>query len=404
MRCAMQIGKLVQEGAITIKTGPFGTQLKASEYQESGTPVLNVKNLGYGSVSSAKLDHVGSNTVERLRIHLLKKGDIVFGRKGAVDRHAYIDDESDGWMQGSDCIRLRVETDDINPRFLSYYFLTNKHKAFMVSMCSHGTTMASLNQNILEQIDFPFMEREYQDKITGSLEIIDEKIKVNQKINENLLQQAQAIFTQEFLVFDKVPDSWQEGSLLDIADYLNGIAMQKFRPKEGEQGLPVLKIKELRQGSCDANSELCSPSIKPEYIVHDGDVIFSWSGSLHVDLWCGGTCGLNQHLFKVTSSKYDKWFYYAWTNHHLDKFAAIAAGMATTMGHIKREELAKAEVLIPSKADYDRIGGLLAPLYDLVIANRIENRKLAALRDELLPQLMSGQIDVSEVSLLTKRN
>ncbi len=395
----MQIGKLVQEGAITIKTGPFGTQLKASEYQESGTPVLNVKNLGYGSVSSAKLDHVGSNTVERLRIHLLKKGDIVFGRKGAVDRHAYIDDESDGWMQGSDCIRLRVETADINPRFLSYYFLTNKHKAFMVSMCSHGTTMASLNQNILEQIDFPFLERKYQDKIAGSLEKIDEKIKVNQKINENLLQQAQAIFTQEFLSFDEMPEGWQESSLLGIADYLNGLAMQKYRPKEGEQGLMVLKIKELRQGSCDASSELCSPSIKPEYIVHDGDVIFSWSGSLLVDLWCGGTCGLNQHLFKVTSSKYDKWFYYAWTNHHLQKFVAIAADMATTMGHIKRDELAKAEVLVPPRSEYERIGSLLGPIYDLVISNRIENRILAALRDELLPQLMTGELDVSEVSL-----
>lgn len=187
--------------------------------------------------------------------------------------------------------------------------------------------------------------------------------------------------------------------MLGIAEYLNGLAMQKYRPKDDEEGLPVLKIKELRQGSCDSNSELCSPSIKPEYIVRDGDVIFSWSGSLLVDLWCGGTCGLNQHLFKVTSSIYDKWFYYAWTNHHLHKFAAIAADMATTMGHIKREELSKAEVLIPSQSDYDRIGGLLAPLYDLVIANRIENRKLASLRDELLPQLMSGQLDVSEVSL-----
>ena len=200
-------------------------------------------------------------------------------------------------------------------------------------------------------------------------------------------------------MLDSVPHGWKESSLLGIADYLNGLAMQKYRPKNDEQGLPVLKIKELRQGSYDANSELCSPSIKPEYIVHDGDVIFSWSGSLLVDLWCGGTCGLNQHLFKVTSSSYDKWFYYAWTNHHLQKFAAIAADMATTMGHIKREELAKAEVLIPSQSDYDRIGGLLAPLYDLVIANRIENRKLASLRDELLPQLMSGQLDVSEVSL-----
>lgn len=218
-------------------------------------------------------------------------------------------------------------------------------------------------------------------------------------LNKNLLEQAQTIFTEEFLSLDGVPEGWSESSLLGIADYLNGLAMQKFRPSDDEQGLPVLKIKELRQGSCDANSELCSPSIKPEYIVHDGDVIFSWSGSLLVDFWCGGTCGLNQHLFKVTSNKYDKWFHFAWTNHHLHKFSAIAADMATTMGHIKREELAKAEVLIPSQSDYDRIGGLLAPLYDLIIANRIENRKLASLRDELLPQLMSGQLDVSEVSL-----
>ena len=218
-------------------------------------------------------------------------------------------------------------------------------------------------------------------------------------LNKNLFDQAQAIFDQEFLAVDDIHADWQRSSLLGIADYLNGLAMQKYRPSEGEQGLPVLKIKELRQGTCDANSELCSPSIKPEYIVHDGDVIFSWSGSLLVDLWCGGTCGLNQHLFKVTSTIYDKWFYYAWTNHHLQKFAAIAADMATTMGHIKREELAKAEVLVPSRHDYDRIGGLLAPLYDLVISNRIENRKLASLRDGLLPQLMSGQIDISEVSL-----
>lgn len=217
--------------------------------------------------------------------------------------------------------------------------------------------------------------------------------------NKNLLAQAQAIFTEEFLSIDHIPDGWTESSLLGIADYLNGLAMQKFRPSGDEHGLPVLKIKELRQGSCDANSELCSPSIKPEYIVRDGDVIFSWSGSLLVDFWCGGTCGLNQHLFKVTSNDYDKWFYFAWTNHHLQKFVAIAADMATTMGHIKREELTKAKVLIPLQSDYDRIGGLLAPLYDLVIANRIENRKLASLRDELLPQLMSGQLDVSEVSL-----
>ena len=288
--------------------------------------------------------------------------------------------------------------DGVSSRFLHYVLADDTFFDYSMAT-SKGTKMPRGDKKAIMEYEVPELLYEDQCKIAGVLEVIDEKIDLNTDINKNLLEQAQSIFTQEFLMFDRIPDGWQESSLLCIADYLNGLAMQKYRPKDDEQGLPVLKIKELRQGSCDFNSELCSPSIKPEYIVHDGDVIFSWSGSLLVDLWCGGTCGLNQHLFKVTSSTYDKWFYYAWTDHHLQKFAAIAADMATTMGHIKREELSKAEVLIPSQSDYDRIGGLLAPLYDLVIANRIENRKLASLRDELLPQLMSGQLDVSEVSL-----
>ena len=290
-----------------------------------------------------------------------------------------------------------VPNENTDYMFLYYLLKYNKDK---IENLGSGTTFKEVSGSTMRCIEVSVPATiEEQRQISSVLSVLDGKIEKNTEINENLLQQAQAIFTQEFLNVEGIPDGWKESSLLGIADYLNGLAMQKFRPKDDEQGLPVLKIKELRQGACDASSELCSPSIKPEYIVHDGDVIFSWSGSLLVDFWCGGTCGLNQHLFKVTSDTYDKWFYYAWTNHHLQKFVAIAADMATTMGHIKREELSKAVVLIPSQSDYDRIGGLLAPLYDLVIANRIENRKLAALRDELLPQLMSGQLDVSEVDL-----
>lgn len=196
-----------------------------------------------------------------------------------------------------------------------------------------------------------------------------------------------------------MPEDWKVGNLLDIADYLNGLAMQKFRPNENENSLPVLKIKELRQGFCDNTSDVCSENIKSEYIIHDGDVIFSWSGSLLVDFWCGGTCGLNQHLFKVTSEKYNKWFYYSWTQYHLQKFISIAKDMATTMGHIKREELKKSEVLIPNSEDYSKIGNLLSPMYDVIIANRIENNRLAELRDTLLPKLMNGEIDVSEIKI-----
>ena len=245
------------------------------------------------------------------------------------------------------------------------------------------------------EVELPTIDE--QRKIGSLLKILDDKIAVNNEINENLEQQAQTIFANEFLSLESLPDGWKRGSLIDIADYLNGLAMQKYRPAADEVGIPVLKIKELRQGSCDATSELCSPNIKTNYIIHDGDVIFSWSGSLLVDFWCGGICGLNQHLFKVTSNVYDKWFYYAWTKHHLERFIAVAADKATTMGHIKRDELSKAEVLIPNETDYNRIGALLHPIYDLIIKTRIESKKLAETRDTLLPKLMSGEIDISEV-------
>lgn len=261
-----------------------------------------------------------------------------------------------------------------------------------------GTVFGSVNRHDIETLEIDIPEDEnVQKKIARYLSMIDEKIELNSSINNNLEQQAQAIFSNEFLTLEALPDGWKQASLIDIADYLNGLAMQKYRPTADETGIPVLKIKELRQGCCDDNSELCSPNIKSEYIIHDGDVIFSWSGSLLVDFWCGGICGLNQHLFKVTSNKYDKWFYYAWTKHHLDRFIAVAADKATTMGHIKRDELSKAEVLIPNEADYKRIGTLLQPIYDLIIANRIENKKLAETRDTLLPKLMTGEIDISEV-------
>lgn len=260
-----------------------------------------------------------------------------------------------------------------------------------------GSAQPKLSQANLNAMEFDIPSIREQQNILSILLPIEQKIRINKEINNNLEQQAKAIFTNEFLSLETLPDGWKQGSLIDIADYLNGLAMQKYRPTSDEIGIPVLKIKELRQGCCDDSSDLCSPNIKNEYIIHDGDVIFSWSGSLLVDFWCGGICGLNQHLFKVTSSKYDKWFYYAWTKHHLDRFVAVAADKATTMGHIKRDELAKAEVFIPNEKDYNRIGALLQPIYEMIISNRIENKKLASIRDTLLPKLMNGEIDMSEV-------
>ena len=287
---------------------------------------------------------------------------------------------------------------EVENEFIFYWLLSQKDY-LMAKVGVTGIGAGKFDLDFLQKLMVPIPSERERKSIVGFASSISEKIRCNAAVNDNLYAQVKAIFSENFLNLDFLPDGWETGNLLDIADYLNGLAMQKYRPKDGETGLPVLKIKELRQGICDASSELCSPSIKSEYIIHDGDIIFSWSGSLLVDIWCGGTCGLNQHLFKVTSNNYDKWFYYLWTAHHLDRFIAVAADKATTMGHIKREELEKAEVIIPSKCDYKRISTLIKPLFDLIISNRVENRKLTALRNTLLPKIMSGEIDVADIQL-----
>ena len=226
--------------------------------------------------------------------------------------------------------------------------------------------------------------------------------------NDNLEQQAQTLFKSWFVDFEPfkdgefvesemgmIPKGWKVKSLSGIADYRNGLAMQKFRPLDGEIGLPVLKIKELGQGLCDDSSELCSPSmIGEKYIVNDGDIIFSWSGTLMVKLWCGGKCGLNQHLFLVDPQGFPNWFVYQWTNHYLNNFIRIAKDKAVTMGHIKRGELDKAKVVVPNEMGMCYINALMEPLFKQIIAIQIESRRLAQLRDTLLPRLMSGELKV----------
>ncbi len=298
----------------------------------------------------------------------------------------------------SNDVLVFVAKKEIDPDYLFYVLADDAF--FEYSMASSkGTKMPRGDKKAIMLYEVRDNDIYSQRRIASILRALDDKIELNIAINDNLEQQAEAVFREKLLIEGDLPEGWKKSSLSGIADYLNGLAMQKFRPAEDEIGLPVLKIKELRQGSFDESTELCSPSIKPEFIVHDGDVIFSWSGSLLVDFWCGGTCGLNQHLFKVTSQKFDKWFYYVWTKYHLDNFIAVAADKATTMGHIKREELDKAVVFVPSPEDYALIGELLAPVYDAIISNRLEARKLGEIRDSLLPKLMSGELDVSEVSL-----
>ena len=313
--------------------------------------------------------------------------------------------------------RLRPkDTSIIYPEFIGYYLRSTHFRAFFYGLASSMSTRASLaNGDLLEmRVFLPTFAR--QKKIAKILKSLDDKIEVNRRINDNLEQQAQALFKSWFVDFEPfkdgefveselgmIPKGWRVESLSSIADYVNGLAMQRYRPKDGENGLPVLKIKELGQGNFDTNSEFCSPSLIGEkYIIDDGDIIFSWSGTLMVKIWCGGRCGLNQHLFNVVANNHPKWFVYQWTKHHLDNFIRIAKDKAVTMGHIKRGELDKAKVLVPDSPVMKKLSNLMKPIHHQWISNNQESRSLAELRDILLPKLMSGELRVPDTDLINE--
>lgn len=389
--------------AITdIAAGPFGSNLKVECFVPSGFPIIDGANLKGYKVTDNITKFVTEEKARSLSRSIAHRGDVIVTISGTIGQIAYIPEDSlyDEYLCSQRQFRVSFDSSMVYVPYLVFYFHTFEGQNKILSFANQ-TGVPALSQPLknFKKIRLCLPSLQEQRRIASIVETINDKIENNIKINDNLYAQAKAIFDNHFINIDAIPAGWRKGNLLDIANYLNGLAMQKFRPQGNEIGLPVLKIKELRQGSCDDSSELCSLRIKPEYIIHNGDVIFSWSGSLLVDIWCGGTCGLNQHLFKVTSDIYDKWFYYLWTAHHLARFIAIAADKATTMGHIKREELAKAEVLIPCEEDYTSLTSIMQPIFELIISNRIEARKLAALRDELLPKLMSGEIDVSAIQL-----
>lgn len=332
-----------------------------------------------------------------------KKNDILFSEiRPANKRFAFVNiDDTHNFIASTKLMVLRPNLKIVLPEFL-YYILSSD---YLLSEMQH---LAETRSGTFPQITFsselgPF-EIELPDincqrKIVSILKNIDKKIELNNEINDNLMQQGTSLFNEYLVKFDDVPNNWKVSSLDRIADYINGLAMQKYPPKDNEEGLPVLKIAELKQGCCDSNSDRCTSQLDEDYIINDGDVIFSWSASLVVDIWCGGKAGLNQHLFNVKSNIYDKWFYFWWTKYHLNEFIHEASSKATTMGHIKRDNLSKAKVLIPSKNDYEAIGHLLKPITDSIVNVKLENKRLSALRDSLLPKLMSGEIDVDSIEL-----
>jgi len=327
--------------------------------------------------------------------------------------------------------RLRPkQSDKTCPKFMGFYL---RSELFRKTMTNNAimTLRASLNEQIFSYLDLLLPDFNNQKKIGDLLYSFNRKIEMNNRINSELEAMAKTIYDYWFVQFDfpisadlaasmgnpalagkpykssggemvwnekikrEVPKRWEVGSLLDVAKFINGLACQKFRPVD-ENKLRVIKIREMRDGFTE-NSEFVRADIPDKLIVDNGDVLFSWSASLEVQLWTGGKGGLNQHIFKVTSNEYPKSFYYFQLRNYLNYFKMVAELRKTTMGHITRDHLKQSAIIIPPKSLIQGLDKILAPMLQRMISTQTENQELASLRDWLLPMLMNGQVKVGEV-------
>ena len=405
----MEEWKEYKMGEICTKIGSGATPKGGKEaYLGGDTSLIRSQNVLDFSFSWDGLAYIDDEQAAKLNGVIIERGDVLLNITGDSVARACIVPESALPARVNQHVSIIRGNTSIVLNDYILYFLQYK-KPDLLSLSQGGATRNALTKGMIEDLLIPLPPLSKQAKIVKVLKSLDNKIELNRRINDNLEQQAQALFKSWFVDFEPfkdgefeetelglIPKGWEIVSLSAIADYINGLAMQQYRPIEGEKGLSVLKIKELGQGNTDDSSELCSPSLIGEkYIIDDGDIIFSWSGTLMVKVWCGGKCGLNQHLFVVEPKDYPHWFAYQWTKHHLDNFIHIAKDKAVTMGHIKRGELDKAKVVVPNGTSMVVIDSMMKPLHDQIISNMKESRRLTFLRDTLLPRLMSGELKIN---------
>lgn len=345
-----------------------------------------------------------------------QENDILFSKDGTIGKIIVFNGKVDLVILSSIAI-IRPNPQKVNPKYLGYFLKSAPAQKDIIDNYRSGSVIPRVILKDFKRFPVSIPDLPTQTAIAEILSSLDDKIELNNKINQELENLAQTLFKQWFIDFEfpnengepykssggemidselgEIPKEWEVRSLDEIADFLNGLALQKFPPQNEIHYLPVIKIRELRQGITEA-SDKASNEIPEKYIIQNGDVLFAWSGSLMIDFWTNGAGALNQHLFKVTSEKFPKWFYFYWTKYHLDEFIKIAESKATTMGHIQRKHLSEAKVTVPISTHLNQFNENFENIVDAIISNREEIQELSNLRDTLLPKLISGELEVSD--------
>lgn len=320
------------------------------------------------------------------------------------------------YIQSQDVALIKCN-EKLNPNF-AFYLIPSKLVRNQLSAAAQQTKIRHTSPDKIKDCTVWIPEYSSQEKIGNFLSSIDKKIALNSRINAKLEQMAKRLYDYWFVQYDfpnengkpykssggkmvysaelkrEIPEGWEVGNLYEIADYINGLACQNFRPKENEQSLPVIKIREMNEG-ITKDTEQVSINIPEKYKINNGDILFSWSATLEVMVWNSGKGGLNQHIFKVVPKNYfSNEYVYQQLDRYIVNFQKQAEARKTTMGHITSEHINQSRVVLPPKETVQAFTQKVKALSKMQSNLKTENLRLAIMRDRLLPLLMNGQVEI----------
>ena len=381
----------------TIQTGPFGSQLHQSDYVESGVPCIMPTNIGRMlDFQVAGIAHISEGDALKLSRHIVHEGDIVYSRRGDIEKCAYVSQEQDGWFCGTGCLKITINSNLAVPKFVAYYLSTDEIKSWIVGNAV-GTTMLNLNTSVLADVPLSLPSIQMQKRCVQILDSIENKITLNNRINHNLEEQIQERF-------DSMIISDNGLGYCQIADYVDVNPKRSLRKNEPAKCVDMSYLstsgpfpsgwetKGYNGGMKFFNGDTIMARITP--CLENGKVAY-------VNFLDDGEIAFGSTEFIVLHAKEGVapvFTYFLARNKNFVDYATKNMNGSSGRQRVSGDTIGKYMIPVIDSDSLNEFSGFATPAMDVIRNNSFESRSLAATRDALLPLLLSGELSISQMN------
>lgn len=387
-----------------IQTGPFGSQLHAADYVDVGIPSIMPTNIGNRlEVKTDSIACIKEADAKRLEKYLIKENDIVYSRRGDVEKCAFITSKQSGWLCGTGCLRVRFISTDLFPKFCAYYLSNDEIKGW-VSGNAVGTTMPNLNSSILKRVPLALPPLPEQEAIAAVLSSLDDKIDLLHRQNQTLEAMAATLFRQWFVepasAGGEAQEDWEVAVLDDVISVKGGTTPSTKEPEYWGGTIHWTTPRDLSNHNSiflfDTERKITEKGLSQigSGLIPVGTVLLSSRAPIGYLAIADIPVAINQGYIAIVCDKLvSNYFMYLWCKANME--AIKNAGNGSTFEEISKSNFKALEVVIPPKGKLKEFDDVVSPIFEKIRTNKKQIRTLEKLRDTLLPKLMSGEVRVA---------